>query len=92
MTTTDSITESLAAIERLRHWCVSGEARKIRVSAHLTGLQLANLAGVSPAGVSCWERGVRRPHGESALRYFQTLTELREPYGEFADGEFADAS
>ena len=87
----DSAAES-AALERVRHWCVSGEARRIRVAARLSGYQLARLAGVSQPAVSHWERGLRRPHGEAALRYHRALSELQGVFGGYDDDEYAAAS
>jgi DNA-binding transcriptional regulator YiaG len=62
----------------LREMTASGEARRIRERAHLTGSEGAAIVRVPAPTFQSWESGRRRPTGEAALRYAEFLTELTE--------------
>lgn len=54
----------------------SGEAKVIRLAAHLTRAELAQAIPVHPLTVYKWERGLRTPRGDYALRYARLLRAL----------------
>lgn len=63
-------------VERLalaRRMCTNGEARRRRMAAHLSLREVAQACGVDLATVQKWERGVRLPRQEAALRYLAVL-------------------
>lgn len=65
--------EDLSWVRRL---AASGAARGIRQAACLSLTDVARAVGVTPSAISRWERGVRAPHGEAALRYAELLRKL----------------
>jgi transcriptional regulator with XRE-family HTH domain len=44
-------------------------ARAVRARARLSQAEIAAACGVTPAAVSRWEAGNRKPRGEAARRY-----------------------
>ena len=60
----------------------SGEARRIRTAGGLSLSEVASTVGVSPAAVSRWESGQRRPYGRPALAYARLLNSIQEAQGE----------
>jgi transcriptional regulator with XRE-family HTH domain len=56
----------------------SGHAARVRTAADLTQAEVARLVGVTPAAVSLWESGSRRPRGEAALRWARLLRDLEQ--------------
>lgn len=60
----------------VRRYCLSGAARRIRESSHLSKAEVGRAAGVSGAAVSRWEDGSRAPTGPEALRYLKLLEKL----------------
>jgi transcriptional regulator with XRE-family HTH domain len=56
----------------------SGRGARLREAAGLSQAQLAELAGVTPAAVSRWEAGERRPTGRRAIAYAQALRRVAE--------------
>jgi DNA-binding transcriptional regulator YiaG len=56
----------------------SGRAARLRTAAGLAQADIANTIGVTPACVSRWEAGARRPHGTRAIAYAQLLRDLAQ--------------
>lgn len=54
----------------------TGAAKAIRQSAGVSLAEVAADVGVTRSCVHRWERGVRRPRGDAALRYLRLLEEL----------------
>lgn len=67
---------SIIELAELRALCTSGTAREIREAADVSLRELAAALDVSPAILSLWERGQRRPTGARADRYHHALTAL----------------
>lgn len=61
----------------VRAAAASGEARRLREAARLSIGEVAKACGVDQSTVWRWERGTRRPRGESALRYADLIDSLR---------------
>ncbi len=53
-------------------------AKAIRQSAGATQQQVADEIGVDRVTVTRWENGVRRPRGQSAVRYGELLSALAQ--------------
>ena len=62
---------------QLRRLWQTGEAARIRKDANLTGPEMAEAVGTSATNISRWEKGDRRPRGESAQRYWVILRRLQ---------------
>jgi len=56
----------------------SGEARRIRIAAGLSQAEVAAAVRTSVSGVSLWERGLRIPRGDGALKYGRLIAALAE--------------
>jgi transcriptional regulator with XRE-family HTH domain len=56
----------------------SGQAARVRELAGLSQLEIAELVGVTPAAISRWEAGERRPTGERAVTYGRVLRQITE--------------
>ncbi len=69
---------ALLELSRLRSLTRTGRAREIREAAGLSIGEVAASLGVSVPAVWRWERDLRTPRGEAALRYARLLEELRE--------------
>ena len=65
-------------IAKVRRLLASGDARRARTATGLSLTEVASVLGVSPAAVSRWETGPRRPTGRAALAYGRLLAELAE--------------
>lgn len=63
---------------RARAMAASGEARKLRLAAHVTLAELADEVGVTLMAIYFWETQQRCPSGDNAVRYFQALTKLQQ--------------
>ena len=63
----------LSLLVEVRTAVASGRAARIRELAGLSQAELAELVGVTPAAISRWEAGERRPTGERALAYAKAL-------------------
>lgn len=70
------MTSETLRITRLNALLASGAARSIRLHHGLTLEVLAADLGVTPAALSRWEQGRRRPRRAAALRYLATLEQL----------------
>jgi DNA-binding transcriptional regulator YiaG len=64
------------ALAEVRLWAESGIARQIRERARLSEAEVAAPIGVTVPTVSRWERGLRIPRGQAALRYHALLKSL----------------
>jgi DNA-binding transcriptional regulator YiaG len=71
MTTT--LDPSFAKLVEVRAAVRSGKARQLRESAGISQAEVAAAIGVTPAAVSRWEAGARKPTGLAAQRYAQLL-------------------
>ncbi len=56
----------------------SGRGRELRLLAGLSQAELAELVGVTPAAISRWEAGDRRPTGDRAIAYATALHRIAE--------------
>lgn len=72
------MTENIEDLTRVRHMCREGEARRIRLRAHASGGEVADVVGVTPSTISRWERGLLTPRGQAALRYLEALNTLAD--------------
>lgn len=68
----------LAAVRRLT---ASGEAQQILDAAQVSKSEAARTVDVSPAAISRWNAGQRRPCGAAAVRYGKLLEQLRRMAG-----------
>jgi DNA-binding transcriptional regulator YiaG len=68
----------LAMLLEAREAASSGRGMRVRIAAGISQGELAAAVGVTAACISRWEAGDRRPRGEAAARYAQTLRELAE--------------
>jgi DNA-binding transcriptional regulator YiaG len=64
------------ALSRIRRLAVSGQARAIRVRAGISQGELAEDIGTSQSALSLWESKRRRPTGDAAIRWLETLDQL----------------
>jgi transcriptional regulator with XRE-family HTH domain len=69
--------KQLVELTAARHLLLTGEARRVRLANHLSQAELAAQIGVSPAAVSRWESGTRRPVGRPAIAYANFLCALQ---------------
>jgi transcriptional regulator with XRE-family HTH domain len=69
---------NLELLIEVRQAIASGRAARIRELAGLSQQEIAGLVGVTPAAVSRWEAGDRRPTGERALSYGRVLRRIAE--------------
>lgn len=67
----------LAALSWMRRMLDDGGARKIRVEARISLIELASYVGVDAATIIRWENGDRVPRSQSARRYAAALRELQ---------------
>jgi DNA-binding transcriptional regulator YiaG len=70
--------ETALLIMEARDAASSGKGERLRQAAGLSQGELADAIGVTPACVSRWEAGIRRPRGDAAVRYARALRELAE--------------
>ncbi len=63
----------LAAVRELAD---TGRLREQRLRSRLSLAEVAEAVGATAAAVSRWERGLRRPRGEAAIRYLDLLEQL----------------
>jgi DNA-binding transcriptional regulator YiaG len=63
-------------LARVRHLAETGAARAIREAADVSLAEAAAPVRVDRSTISKWERGLRRPRGEAAIRYLRLLEEL----------------
>jgi DNA-binding transcriptional regulator YiaG len=68
-------------LSRVRAQATSGEAKRIRVAAHLSELDFARVLKVHHTTIGRWERGERLPTGDAALRYAALLDRLAKAAG-----------
>ena len=68
-----------ATFERLtqvRRLASSGEARRLRETADLSLSEIASEVGVDTSTIHRWEKGIRRPNGDAAIKYLKVLDRL----------------
>ncbi len=63
----------LAAVRELAE---TGRLRERRLRSRLSLAEVAEAVGTTAATVSRWERGLRKPRGEAAIRYLDLLEQL----------------
>jgi transcriptional regulator with XRE-family HTH domain len=68
--------DEVLAVAQMRADVLSGRARAIRESAHLTQAEVGRAIRASPSAVTQWETGRRLPRGKLAARYAAFLWEL----------------
>lgn len=75
------ITDALAL-----HWSRtairSGLAADLRVAAELSQAEVAAAVGVTPTAVQKWEKNLRMPRGQVAVRYARFLLQLAAALGQ----------
>jgi DNA-binding transcriptional regulator YiaG len=70
------MTNTIDALLDLPALLESGRARQLRENAGLSSPEMARQLDVSPAAVTRWEQGVRRPLGANARKYARLLSRL----------------
>ena len=74
----DSATKTdILALSLVRRLAGSGEARRLREAAGISGPEMADAIGCAVSTLWRWEGGQRRPHGPAAVRYAEVLSELQ---------------
>lgn len=68
----------LGLVMEAREAARSGRGERLRIAAGISQGELAAAIGVTPAAVSRWEAGERRPRGDAAVAYAQLLRSLAE--------------
>jgi DNA-binding XRE family transcriptional regulator len=66
----------LLILAEARAAAADGTARKARIDARLTQLEVGEACGVSAKTVAAWETGQRTPTGRAALEYGKLLRQL----------------
>jgi len=66
----------LLDLAEVRALAKSGRAREIRVDSALSLADVAGAIGVTAPTVQRWEKGLRKPFGQAALRYGALLDVL----------------
>jgi len=69
-------TDELESLAKVRALVRTGLARSIRFAAQMSLIDLARATGCAPSTIWRWENQQRVPHGDVAVRYFETLTRL----------------
>jgi len=64
-------------LAEIRKRCATGEAAQTRIEARLTRGDLAREIGISRSALRRWELGERLPTGDAAIRYLDTIEDLR---------------
>jgi transcriptional regulator with XRE-family HTH domain len=72
----------LELLARVRELAVSGEAKRLRITARLSQPEIAAACGTTPSAISRWESGRRTPRGEAARRYAAIILGLEKGAGE----------
>jgi transcriptional regulator with XRE-family HTH domain len=63
----------------MREMCATGEAREIRLRAHVSLVKVAEASGTTFTTIGRWERNERTPTASpAALRYCDTLDALKK--------------
>jgi transcriptional regulator with XRE-family HTH domain len=73
---------SAVDIALVRKLAADGTARRIREASGLSMADIASDLGTSVSTVSMWERGIKSPRSEIALRYGELLDRLVDQLGE----------
>lgn len=72
----DRLHRTFTVVRHGRDLLLPPRGQRIREGAGLTQAELATSLGVSDAAVSRWERGLRRPRGETLVAYVEALLRL----------------
>jgi transcriptional regulator with XRE-family HTH domain len=56
----------------------SGRGARLREAARLSQSDLARIVGTTPATISRWEAGLRKPRGSLAVAYAQALRKVAQ--------------
>ena len=81
---TPTPSRDLIALAEVRQWAISGHGLRIREQSGLSQAEFAEPIGTTVATVSRWERGLRVPRGQIALRYHALLKSLEKHLKESA--------
>lgn len=68
--------DHLQELTWIRELARTGRARTIREAARISGPEMAASVGVSAASLSRWERGLRTPRPDSAVRWAEALRKV----------------
>lgn len=74
----ETTTAGLALVIEAREAAGSGRGERIRRAAGVSQGEIAAVVGVTPACISRWEAGDRRPRGPAAIAYARVLRELAQ--------------
>ena len=77
-------TREVLRLSSARRAAATGEARDLRLRAHLSLADVGDTCGVDQSTVYRWERGLRAPSGAAALRYATLLEALRQTIADTA--------
>jgi DNA-binding transcriptional regulator YiaG len=81
---TPPLSRDLTALMEVRQWAASGHALRIREQSGTSQAEWATVVGTTVPTISRWERGLRVPRGEAALRYHALLKSLKKQLKESA--------
>jgi DNA-binding transcriptional regulator YiaG len=81
---THTLSRDLIALAEVRQWAVSGHALRTRERSGTSQAEWATAIGTTVPTISRWERGLRVPHGEIALRYHALIQSMDKQLGEVA--------
>lgn len=71
-----STADRLGLLVAARRYSATGEGRRVREAVGVTVTEVATAADVGVPTVSRYERGLRTPHGERAVRYALVIRAL----------------
>lgn len=74
-------TQELVRISECRRKLRSGEARELRIRAHVGLSEVARAAGISRTAAYRYENGERTPRPDEAMRYAEVLDGLQKVVG-----------
>jgi DNA-binding transcriptional regulator YiaG len=76
--------QDLVALSEVRQWARDGHALETRERSRLSQAEFAAAIGTTVPTVSRWERGLRVPCGQIALRYHTLIQSLDKQLQEAA--------
>jgi DNA-binding transcriptional regulator YiaG len=82
--TTATLSRELIALAQVRQWAVTGHALQTRERSGLSQAEFATAVGTTVPTISRWERGLRVPRGQIALRYHAVIQSLDKQLREVA--------
>ena len=68
--------EEIFELARMRDTVNGGLVKFVRVNAGLSVREVAQVVGVHPTTIFCWEKGGSIPREEAAVRYAKLLFDL----------------